>query len=321
LVVAAIMEDGAGEDDKIFIYTGGEQVVPRDVRRVRIDKSVKIIPAGAFQFRRSLTCVEFHDGIKMIEKWAFKDCMSLIRTKLLGVKVVEEWAFHYCSGLTDVEFGDKLDSIAYGAFSDCTSLRIVTMPSVRTIGWRAFYYCRRLTDIALPEGLEMVEQHAFHKCPSLRCITMPLKDNMIEDDVFYSCPELRTVDLVEGIHKTIAFLHLESWKNEIREEINRINLVLSNTEREKTAAIQQWMRSLIRLLKLYKTEHKVILKEATTLLELALWKAKTEEKEECIKELKAKKAKIDIQSERRERRITSGASIVIKNVLPFLQLK
>jgi hypothetical protein len=37
---------------------------------------------------------------------------------------------------------------------------------------------------------------------------------------------------------------------------------------------------------------------------------------------KGKKARIDIQkSERGERRITSGASIVIKNVLPFLQLK
>jgi len=36
--------------------------------------------------------------------------------------------------------------------------------------------------------------------------------------------------------------------------------------------------------------------------------------------VKAKKAKIDIQSERNERRVTSGANIVIKNVLPFLEL-
>jgi hypothetical protein len=66
----------------------------------------------------------------------------------------------------------------------------------------------------------------------------------------------------------------------------------------------------------------MLLKEATTLLELALWKAKIDEKErECLGEMKAKKAKIDVQSERRELRITSGASIVIKNVLPFLQLE
>jgi len=41
----------------------------------------------------------------------------------------------------------------------------------------------------------------------------------------------------------------------------------------------------------------MLLKEATTLLELALWKAKIDEKErECLGEMKAKKAKIDVTS-------------------------
>eukprot|EP00986_Skeletonema_menzelii_P021231 scaffold33688_cov268-Skeletonema_menzelii.AAC.1 len=39
-----------------------------------------------------------------------------------------------------------------------------------------------------------------------------------------------------------------------------------------TSAIQQWMRSVIRRLDHYKAEHQKLLKEATTLLELALWK-------------------------------------------------
>ena len=42
------------------------------------------------------------------------------------------------------------------------------------------------------------------------------------------------------------------------------------------------------------------------------------EAEQIIKA--AKKAKIDTESVRKERRITSGADIIIKNVLPFLQL-
>jgi hypothetical protein len=75
--------------DEIFIYTGGEQVLPRNVRRVRIDKSVKIIPARAFQYRCSLIYVEFHDGIEIIDKWAFTYCDSLRLIKLLGVKVIE----------------------------------------------------------------------------------------------------------------------------------------------------------------------------------------------------------------------------------------
>ena len=45
-------EDGG--DDDIFVYMGGDQVVPEDVRRVRIDKSVKIIPSWAFEYREHL---------------------------------------------------------------------------------------------------------------------------------------------------------------------------------------------------------------------------------------------------------------------------
>eukprot|EP00984_Skeletonema_dohrnii_P010278 scaffold3999_cov138-Skeletonema_dohrnii-CCMP3373.AAC.13 len=106
-------------------------------------------------------------------------------------------------------------------------------------------------------------------------------------------------------------------------EINRINQTLPTPTIggiRMTAAIKQWIRSVIRRLNHCKAEHKELLKEATTLLELALWKAKIGEKEKFLGEVKAKKAKMDIQSERNERRVTSGANIVIKNVLPFLEL-
>ena len=50
--------------------------------------------------------------------------------------------------------------------------------------------------------------------------------------------------------------------------------------------------------------------------------------EEALAELKkcnvnvaAKKAKVDTEAARKEQRVTCGASIVIKNVLPFLALK
>mmetsp|Transcript_12997 Transcript_12997/g.16585 ORF Transcript_12997/g.16585 Transcript_12997/m.16585 type:complete len:119 (-) Transcript_12997:112-468(-) len=118
---------------------------------------------------------------------------------------------------------------------------------------------------------------------------------------------------------------MELWRNEMNEEIYRINQVIPTTnadENENTEAIQQWMESVIRQIGHYKTQHKELLKDATTLLELALWKAKMNEKEEdSLGEVKAKKIKLDMQSERSERRITSGANIVIKNVLPFLELK
>ena len=141
---------------------------------------------------------------------------------------------------------------------------------------------------------------------------MPFRDDMIEDSAFHRCPNLTTVEIVGGIHNTVASLHLETWRSEMKDEINRINQVLPNTE-AKTTEIRRWMRSVNRRFNHYKTEHALLLKEAATLLELAVWKAKIDQNEERLKP--------DTQSERRTQRITSGASTIIKNVLPFLELK
>ena len=311
-------------DVELFVYVGGDQVVPRNVVRVRIDKSVTMIPTRAFYGRQHLIYVEFHDGIEIIEEVAFKGCSSLRGVKLLGVKVIKMRAFANCHGLTEVEFGVELETIEEGAFVNCHSLRSVITPSVKTIGKLAFANCWQLTDLDLPEGLETIQERAFHNCQRLRRIAIPLKDGMIGANIFAHCPDLTTVDIVGGIHNTVALLHLENWRNGMKGEINRINQVLPDTfAGENTAVTQEWIRSAIRRLDHYKVEHRSFLKEATTLLELALWKAKTEEKEEeeFVEGMEGKRAKIDIQSKRNERRIMSGANIVIKNVLPYLELK
>jgi hypothetical protein len=106
---------------EIFVYKG-EQVVPDGVRRVRIDESVKIIPARAFLFRRLIN-VEFHDRVERIKRGAFANCFPLRLIKLLGVKVIEREAFCSCTDLSEVEFGDKLETIEQRAFLHCTSLR------------------------------------------------------------------------------------------------------------------------------------------------------------------------------------------------------
>jgi hypothetical protein len=103
---------------------------------------------------------------------------------------------------------------------------------------------------------------------------MPLKVDMI-GDVFLRCPNLTVLDLVGGVHRTVASLHLESWRHELIIEINRINQVLPNTLKSilKSREMKLWMRSVMSQLDHYKVEHKSLLKEATTLLELPLWKA------------------------------------------------
>eukprot|EP00985_Skeletonema_marinoi_P014466 scaffold7337_cov106-Skeletonema_marinoi.AAC.2 len=204
----------ADDDEMIFVYTGGDQIVPMDVRRVRIDESVKIIPEDAFKHRQHLIDVEFHDEIEEIGAGALYGCYSLMGSiKLLGVKVIENWAFYDCFGLTDVEFGGQLEMIGGRAFGFCQSLRSVTIPSAGIIeGW-AFENCEELTDLDLPEGLETIQERAFHNCHGLRRISIPLKDGMIEDDAFYQCPILN-IDIVGGIHSTTASLLIASGEME-----------------------------------------------------------------------------------------------------------
>jgi hypothetical protein len=319
--------DGVDGGDDIFVYTGGGQQVPRDVKRVRIAENVDTIPARTFQECFQLIKVEGHNRLKKIEEWAFNYCPSLRRvTNMQGVIEIEAYAFSRCSALSDIDF-DKLEIIGVGAFADCKSLSFINMPSIRSVGKSAFQGCVALTGIVFGRDLERIEEIAFFECTALRSIVIPLEDNLIIGNaVFVCCRDLSRVDtLVGGIHNTISSLHLESWRDEMQEEIDRINQTLPNTlSHEKAGAMQEWITRVLSRMEHYKTEHQILLKEAMTLLELALWKAKllneADEKKCNVNEV-SKKAKIDAEAARKEQRVTCGASIVIKNVLPFLALQ
>ena len=305
----------ARNDNKIFVYMGGDQRVPDGVRRARIHKSVKIVRARAFQFCQQLIYVEFHDGIEIIEDFAFHLCTSLRGPiKLLGVRIIKERAFCGCSKLTDVEFGDRLETIGLCAFNSCAALKKIKIPSVRTIEKWAFCFCDELSDVEFGDGLMTLQEQAFRTCPELKRIALPLKSIMMGDLAFGQCPMLTTVDLVGGIHQTVASFHMESWRSEMMDEFNRINQILPTVDK-KTEAIKQWMRSTFRQL-----NHK-LLKEATTLLELALWKANLSDNNGCEGEREGvRTTRGSRKRARKEICVTSGADIVIKNVLPFLQL-
>lgn len=84
--------------------------------------------------------------------------------------------------------------------------------------------------------------------------------------------------------------------------------------------IRQWTQSVNSRIEHYKAEHLALLKEATTLLELVLWKANLINDEDNFPDAKGK---IDenIARQRQGKRITSDANIIITNILPFLQLQ
>ena len=268
--------------DAVFVYLGGDQVVPRNVRYVCVHKSVKIITAGAFQECTNLAWIEMHDGVEIIEEGACYNCRSLRSIKLTGVRVIGDMAFRF-SGLEIIKFGDKLEIIGEDAFLG-SSLRHIKIPKVREIKYFAFSECEQLTDAELSADLERVGGGVFSYCPNLRRVALPLKDYLFQndhdpgvEDVFYEldfnddgdfissrggCPELSRVDLVGGIHKTISSLHLESWRNEMTQEIDRIHRLLPNTQIiEKTTTIQRWIDTVLRRIEHYKLEPLFVVRE------------------------------------------------------------
>ncbi len=105
----------------------------------------------------------------------------------------------------------------------------------------------------------------------------------------------------------------------MKEEIDRINQTLPDTRSAaKAVKIRQWIRFVINRMEHYKTEHRLLVKEATTLLELALWKSNLDEIDVDLEGVRVTRRQV--KRARKERYITSGAGIVIKNVLPFLEL-
>ncbi len=319
-----IMADHA-EDGDIYVYRGGH--APQHVTHVIIDKSVDEIEARAFFNCKRLVKVETHDGIRKIGKFAFDRCTLLSRIDLKSVVEICASAFCGCENLAHVEFGDKLETIGDNAFWNCT-LEHLKLPSIITIEFGAFMDCD-LIDIELSERLETIGTIAFWSCERLQRIAIPLKrDIFVINDVllqytqFHQCEHLVTVDLVGGIHKNVASLHMESWRTDMLTEINRINQVLPTTHaNEKADLIRQWMGSVIDKMDQYEAEHCRYVVEATSLLELALWKTNLAGKEESAAEARTKKAQIDAESVRKEKRIICGADMVVKNVLPFLQLE
>ncbi len=325
-----LLLNGVGGDDGIFVYTGGEQEVPRDVKRVRIDENVDTILAETFSQCRQLIEVEGHNKLRKVELRAFYCCYLLRRmTKMTGLIEIEEYAFYNCHALSELEL-DKLEIIGDCAFPYSWSLRFFNLPSIRRVGEGAFHSCYALTDAVFGEGLERIGARAFWDCKALRRIVIPLKDNLIIDDAFIRCEKLSNIAALDGgIHTTISTLHMESWRNDMQEEIDWINPCPKNTMfGGKSQAIRQWIDSVLDRMEHYKSEHQMLVKEAMTLLELALWKAKLlneVDEKKCAWMLRIdvaeKKVKVVTEAARKEHRVTCGASIVIKNVLPFLALK
>ena len=277
-----------------YVFTGRTgEVIPRHVTHVLIAKALKFVRASAFRNHPNIQELVCHNGVEKIEQSACRGCTSLRRVIMRGVKVVEKWAFYECTALTYIECG-KLEIIGQWAFSECESLSSIDLPFIKIFDQYAFTNCTNLTNAKFGKDLESLGCSAFCDCTSLERIALPLKDDMINHgDSFRACVKLNHIDLIGGVHETVAALQMEEWKNDMNEELDSINQILPNTPSgcvyysvgKKAGAIRTWITKVLHKYNIYKAKHRRYVNEAAAILQPAL-----------------------------------PRDVILKNVLPFLEL-
>ena len=165
-----------------------------------------------------------------------------------------------------------MEEIGEETFAGCESLKLVNLPStVKRVSPRAFGNCNQLEVVDLCESLdwgEMLKMLIDSGSPFLRIVS-------------FNLPKLS---------RRVESLSVEQWKMDIMNEINSLP--------QDIWAIANRVGNIQSKLTYYE------LKDKTSLLELALWKAKIEETGESSGDGK------------KSCRVKCGADIVLPEVVP-----
>ena len=212
--------------DVPFVYMGQGSVVPRDVTRVHLHPSVRVIVTKAFKGCTRLVEVELYERLKKVVDGTF----TLSETRAVtsnaqgvfvymgqgsvapryvtcvcvhhSITVISARAFEGCTRLVVMELCKGLKEIGYQAFHRCKSLKQMTIPtSVRRIGSSAFVGCFELVELELCKRLVEIGYQALYRCKSLKRMTIPSSVRRIGSSAFAECLELLELELCEGLEE------------------------------------------------------------------------------------------------------------------------
>jgi hypothetical protein len=180
----------------VIVYTGpGEDDVPRDVVRVRVDPSVRRINNGAFVGRKKLTEVELCEGVVEIGDFAFADCNNSITYIVIpsSLRSINRGAF-VASLRCPIRLHDGIDSIGQYAFDRCIFTNFRVPPLITVIINSMLSWCTSTFSVEISEDVTEIEHDAFSNCYCLRNVAFP-PDAVIGDTVFYMATDRETAKL------------------------------------------------------------------------------------------------------------------------------
>ena len=233
-----------------------------------------------------------------------------------------------CNNLKEVVLSDSIKKIGSSAFYVCKSLESITVPStVLEIGVGVFSRCSSLRTVVLNEGLNRINKFAFSNCTHLQSITLPSTLTSVGDYAFEGCNMLREIVILnESLDRGISIIKqvtlacisarklnfaglstrlenivkIDYWSDVIRDKIDAIphivrrdngGFLISTRDRGNRV---DWKPVQLSFVKLYKLISYYDLKEATSLFELALWKAKIDQVDDDVELANRDAYRIDV---------------------------
>mmetsp|Transcript_9526 Transcript_9526/g.21482 ORF Transcript_9526/g.21482 Transcript_9526/m.21482 type:complete len:519 (-) Transcript_9526:80-1636(-) len=179
-----------------YVYKGGyamqvsggketKGVVPKTVKRVLIDPSVKSIEEGAFQGCNVLESVTIPSSVEAVGDNAFRKCSKLKKVTFLtkGPKS------HRRKLWNQKRDEKKEEKQSYRRSASAPSS--ITEPRssrLRYIGEWAFFNCSSLAAVKLPYGLESIGTRAFQRCSSMSVTELPKTLTSVGENAFVGCP-------------------------------------------------------------------------------------------------------------------------------------
>ena len=179
----------------------GKKMVPEDVVTVRFDSSVTAIKSLVFTQCRKLKKVILNEGLLLIEREAFMNCISLeeIIIPPNATSIGESaWCFAGCSSLEHITIPSTVERIGGYAFSGCLNLKEVSFGArLESIGLSAFAGCRLLKQVVFNDGLKEIGSDAFCNCNNLDEVIVMNEKNIqsIHCNAFRGCILLQKIKL------------------------------------------------------------------------------------------------------------------------------
>jgi len=327
------------------------------LKEISLPVTIKVIQTCAFLDCKQLANIDFPEGLEIIMENTFKMCHSLETVHIPStVTKIGHRAFANCSKIQTVEISlledcSSLREIGSAAFRGCYGLQNIAIPHDTLVQSDTFRLCPKLAENLagdLPPDYDqaMTEflKHRFDDLPLHKlCYSISYEEtkeslaDKIEhllmsndgaswykqNDPLHLSPghlvalssdctpdnEFHADVLTILYSKPIQSLGLEDWRSAMRAMIaDYANASLTTTRQDRTFQVGEMLSKL----------ESLELMEATSLLELALWKAKMQSwKQDHNSNMD--NASLDDPELRRRCFVQCGSHTIINSVLPFVK--